>query len=64
MRGVLAGIEVDADGNPLHYLDVIAGRVLRREQAEAFARSGCYAGSEPAKELAQFHGSYGCCKRG
>src|SRR5215472_10820809 len=31
---VLAGFEDDLDGNPLHHLDVIPGRVLRREYAE------------------------------
>src|SRR5271155_1486034 len=35
---VLAWCEVDANWNPLHDLDVVAGRVLRREQAESLTR--------------------------
>src|ERR1700758_4436851 len=34
---VLIGIENDADRNALHYLYVVAGRILRRKKAEAGA---------------------------
>jgi hypothetical protein len=43
MVDVLAGCEIDANRNTLHHLDVVAGRVLRREQAEAFTRRGSQA---------------------
>ena len=32
-----ARVEIDADRNALHHLHVVAGRILRREQAEARA---------------------------
>src|ERR1700678_84364 len=38
MVDILAGREIDPNWNPLHYLDVVAGRVLGREQAESLTR--------------------------
>src|SRR5438132_9435714 len=38
MLRVLTGIEHDFDRNPLYHLDVVAGRVLRRQQGKARAR--------------------------
>ena len=32
--------EIDANWNPLHHFDVVAGRVLGREQAESLTRRG------------------------
>jgi hypothetical protein len=32
---VLAGIDIDADRDPLHNLDVVAGSVFGREEAES-----------------------------
>src|SRR5262245_17600064 len=38
MLRILTGIEADANGNALHDLDVVAGGVVGRQQAESRAR--------------------------
>ena len=35
--GILARREANADGQALNHLDIVAGRILRRQQAEAIA---------------------------
>jgi len=56
---VLARVEIDNHGNPLHHLDVIAGGVFRGQQAET-----CPAGARETADMATVSAAVGVHSQG